>query len=172
MEPQGPVQPMAEIQLPAAFAARVRRGSTIVGVTVIAGALLIYLVVRWLAPIIASGAPSYAITAFCGLPALFGVAIGVAVIVGRSCLSGDRLVIERARRMRAAYVVLLAGLLAVTVLGMVMLVYLADPGVDGVVLAFMLIFSLLVGVLGYASGRSFIRPTTGTLQRYGDTSAW
>lgn len=162
----------SQIQLPPRFVRRFRRGSAIVGVTVIVAGLLIYAVILWLAPIIAHGVPTGAVAGLCGLPTLFVAGIGVAVTAARSCLNGDRLVVERARRFRATFVGLLAGLLVVTLLCGGTLTMLAEPAVDGLILAFMLVFTALVGLIGFASGVSFVRPTAETIRRMSDHPVW
>lgn len=163
-----PIQPPpTEIQLPQAFARRFRRTSPVIGITVSVGGLLIYLVLLGLASIAANGVPPAAATILGGLPTGFLLAIGVTVVAARTCLSGDRLIVQRARGVRRALVVLLAGLLITAALGALLLVLLADPATDGLLLAVALVFTALIGLLGFVSGSFFVRPTTDTLRRFG-----
>lgn len=174
MTPQDPSSrhSAAEVELPAAFAARFRRSSSVIGVALIMGALLIYLVALWLTPVIAGSVPTAAVVVLSGVPALFVVGIAVTVMGARGCLAGDRLVVARARRVRRVLIACLVGVLATTGIGAIVVITLADPSVDGLIIAVMMLFIAFFGLIGYAGGAFFIRPTAETLRRFSGGTVW
>lgn len=158
--------------MPPAFAARFRSSCRVIGVALIVGAVLIFAVVVWLTPVVADSLSTGTVAALAGLVALSVVALAVTVMTTRRCLDGDRLVVARARRSRRALNVALAAVGAAWLIAAVVLIALAEPVVDGLVPAFMSLLIGVLGLIGYAAGSFFVRPTAATLRKFEEGPVW
>ncbi|GAA3556254.1 hypothetical protein GCM10022222_44820 [Amycolatopsis ultiminotia] len=165
------------IPLPPLFAARVRAGSPIVGITLLVGTVLVLALTAFVnRPLHGQSLPRTALgTLGLVLPALAVACTALVVLTARWCLRGDYLVTARARTTRTALTVCFAAL-GISCLLALTLSALADVWGDHVRLGFTDLLATFanfaLGALGYAVGLWYIRPSVRTLERFSDHPIW
>ncbi|MCP3799347.1 hypothetical protein NLX83_08780 [Allokutzneria sp. A3M-2-11 16] len=160
------------VPLPPLFASRFRGGVVTIGVTLTVLTPLMYAFMRFVGTVVGSpGGPLAQVVS--ALPPLFVVALAVTLLVSRCCLHGDNLIVSRARGIRNALFACL-GAIAVSSAVAVLLPVLTDPRQVNALTYFEPVVFLFIGMIGFASGHMFVRPSLATLRRFaeGSRSVW
>ncbi|QRP46641.1 hypothetical protein [Amycolatopsis sp. FDAARGOS 1241] len=163
--------------LPPLFAARVRVGSLVTGVALLIGTAFVLGLTAFVnRPLHGHSLPDSPVGVLgLLLPTLSVVATAVVVLSCRGCLQGDYLVVARARAARKALAacftaLVVASLFALTASALVDLW--SDHDRLGATDLLATFANFALGVLGYAVGLFYVRPSVSTLEKFSDHPIW
>ncbi|WP_344872602.1 hypothetical protein [Allokutzneria multivorans] len=151
------------VPLPPLFVRRFRSGTVIMGVTLLVTTPLMYGFLRFVGSILSQRTDPITAVVI-AVPPLFVLALAVTLLLARGCLDGERLVVARARSTRNALVACLGGV----VVGAALIAFV--PGPTNPLTYFEPVVYLFMGVLGFAVGHMFVRPSRATLLKFGEES--
>ncbi|MEV4598831.1 hypothetical protein AB0K15_15630 [Amycolatopsis sp. NPDC049253] len=163
--------------LPPLFARRVRSGSVITGIALLVGTAFVFGLTAFVnRPLHGHSLPDAPVGVIgLLLPTLAVVLTAIVVFACRSCLRGDYLVVARARAARTALVACFTAtvvtcLLALTASALVDLW--SDHDRLGATDLLATFANFALGVLGYAAGLFYVRPSVTTLEKFSDHPIW
>ncbi|MBB4687853.1 hypothetical protein [Amycolatopsis jiangsuensis] len=170
-------QAAAYLPLPPQFAMRVRVGSAVTGIALLAGTLLVFALTAFVnRPLHGQSLPRTALgTVGLVLPVLSVAAIAFVVLTARRCLRGGYLVTARARTTRTALTVSFTAL-SISCLLALTISALADVWGDHARLGLTDLLATFVnfalGTIGHGAGLWYIRPSVRTLEKFSDHPIW
>ncbi|WP_020664317.1 hypothetical protein [Amycolatopsis benzoatilytica] len=163
--------------LPPLFAARFRLGTVVTGVSLAIGTLLVLALTAFInSTLHGRSLPRSPLgTAMLLLPTMCVLGTAVVVLSARRCLQGDYLVIARARSTRTALAwcftaLSVSCLLALTTSALVDLW--SSHARFGFTELLATFANFAIGLIGYAAGLWYVRPSVRTLEKFSDHPIW